>query len=285
MPEQTVVGWDSSLPAGEAAEWALSRASGRGGELLLVRVIDDSTVTDDYFVSDQFIHQATIELEGEVLKLRAQNPGLSIDCRVVRGDPVTELGRFSAPSTLVVVGTHQRTVNRFRYAWSLGARLAGSAEGPVAVIPSGATNESSGVVVGIDGNRAGDVAARFAAAEAETRGEVLHVVHAWSEPSLWNDSLAPTDEFLASLSAEHQSILDQAVAQVARDHPRLAVRAHLVHEPAQWALASLSRSASLLVVGHVRRRGWSAILLGSVSHALILNIQTPTVVLVSELAG
>ncbi|CAN5168412.1 universal stress protein [soil metagenome] len=281
MSEQTVVGWDSSPPSSGAADWAVYRETARGGSVLVVRVIDDTTVTDDYFVSDSFIDRSTAELENEVARLRERAPGIRIDGCVVRGDPVTQLGSFSTPSNLVVVGTHQRTANQFRYAWSLGARLAGSTDGAVAIIPDDLPTPKSGIVVGIDGNKAGEVAARFAASEASALKEVLHVVHAWTEPQLWNDALPPADEFLAALAEEHQSVLDQALAQVVREHPGIAVRGHLVHEPAQWALASMSRSAALLVVGHVRRRGWSAILLGSVSHALVLNIQTPTVVLAS----
>lgn len=49
-----------------------------------------------------------------------------------------------------------------------------------------------------------------AAAEAARRGETLHLVHAWTEPALYDRAFLLDEEFLRSLETEHRRILDAA---------------------------------------------------------------------------
>jgi nucleotide-binding universal stress UspA family protein len=78
--------------------------------------------------------------------------------------------------------------------------------------------------------------------------------------------------------------LDEAVAQVSRDHPDVQVRRELVEGPAQWALLDRTLGMSLLVIGGDGQGGPKDTTLGSVAHAIVVNVRCPTVV-VKHLQG
>ncbi|WP_369852516.1 universal stress protein [Cryobacterium sp. Y82] len=60
---------------------------------------------------------------------------------------------------------------------------------------------------------------------------------------------------------------------------RPSIRASLVRGAPQSALLDAARGAALLVVGDHGQKGISKLLLGSVSHSIVLNIQSPMVVI------
>jgi len=286
MIERTIVGVDGSEKAQGALEWALGREAPRRGNLVIVRVVDDTMMSGDYLLAGRTIDAAREALESLAESVRADHPGIGLETELVQGDPSTELGRFSDSASLIVVGTRKRTGSRFRYAWSVGTRLATKASGPVAIIPEGErTSASKVVVVGVDGSPGSMVAVRFAAADAAERGCLLRAVHAWQEPLAWQDAYAPEDEFLATLEASHQTLLDESLAQIRVDHPDLQVDGQLVHGTPAWAVLDAAKDAGLLVVGNHGRSGVSRFLLGSVSHTVVLNIVSPTIVVRQDVAA
>lgn len=275
MLDKTIVAWDNSAPAQAALDWALARAA---GALTMVRVTDRSMATADYFVADSAVSGARQALLDEAERVRALFPGLDVDAELLTGDPIEELRRLSGPNSLVVVGTHKRKGPTLRYEWSVGARLSGSADGPIAIIPEEDGAHRAGVVVGVDGSEAGDAALDFAAAEAARTGQELRVVHAWQEPLMWQEVDVPDLEFLEALEDGNRRLLDDALTGVVARYPELPIERLLVRGPAQWALLDAARGAALLVVGNHGLRGVKRLLLGSVSHSIVLNIQSPTVV-------
>jgi len=133
MTETTIVGWDGSAPAQAALEWAAAWTS--GGELTVARVLEDSIGITDYIVDASTVDAARTALEDATARLRLTQPDLDVHSTLVRGDPIGELRRRSGPDRLIVVGTHRREGSRMRFEWSVGARLAASAHGPVAIVP------------------------------------------------------------------------------------------------------------------------------------------------------
>ena len=216
MIEKTIVAWDGSAPARAALAWAVRWSS--GGELVIVRVLDESIGITDFFVADSAAEAAGNALVDVAEQLRAAHPGLQVATEFVRGDPIGELRRRSAADRLVVVGTHRREGSRLRFEWSVGARLAASARGPVAVIPEDDGAGRAGVVVGVDGSAASDAAMMFAAEYAHRTRQPLSLIHAWQEPAPWQGPELPdgppSEAFLRSLEAVHQQILDEALGAV-----------------------------------------------------------------------
>jgi len=274
--EKSIVAWDGQPPSQAALDWALERSG--GGEIVMVRVVDRSSHSADYFMPESVAVTAPITLQNDAAAVQAAHPAVRVRSEVLPGDPIEELKRLSNENALVVVGTHRRDGPTVRYEWSVGARLAGAANGPVAIIPESDGDRGTGIVVGVDGSAAANSAVQFAAAEADRSGEQLLVVHAWQEPLLWPETTVPDPEFLMSLEEIHRHILDESVNLARTAFPDISVRSTLVRGAAQWALLEAARGSALLVVGNHGVHGIKRFLLGSVSHSLVLNIQSPTVV-------
>lgn len=278
-----IVAWDGSSPARGALDWALARAAGH--EVSLVRVVDRTLSTAEYVVPDSTVEAARVAMAAVARRAQEARPEARVTTNVVAGDPVEELRRLSAPDALVVVGTHKRDGPTVRYTWSVGARLAGVANGPVAIIPEPestadtAGTPGTGIVVGIDGSATSDLAVAFAAEEANRTEQALTVIHAWQEPLVWRDTTTPDTGFIDDIASVHERTLAGAVTALQVQYPRLTIIPSLVRGTAAWALLDAARSAALLVVGNHGMHGVKRLLLGSVSHAVVLNIQSPTVVI------
>ncbi|MDJ0338514.1 universal stress protein [Cryobacterium sp. PH31-O1] len=274
---QTVVAWDGSEPARAALDWSLARSN--GGDLTLVRILDRTVSSADYFTLESATERAREVLKDDADRVSAKYPTRTVHADLRSGDPITELRALSGTDTLVVVGTHRRRGSTLRYEWSMGARLAGSANGPIAIIPESDNKHHSGIVVGVDGSTASNAAVEFAAAEADISGQELHAIHAWQEPLVWRDTTEPDARFLQTLETSHRRILDESLLAVSRRYPALGIRASLVRGAPQSALLDAARGAALLVVGDHGLKGVSKVLLGSVSHSIVLNIQSPMVII------
>ncbi|MFC5929298.1 universal stress protein [Cryobacterium melibiosiphilum] len=272
----TIVGWDASEPSRAALAWALRRNP--RGALHLVHVLDRSQANAEYFVADSTATRAEGTFREEADRIRRENPAVTITSEFLVGDPISHLRNLSGPNTLVVVGTHTRDGSPVRYEWSVGARLAGAANGPIAIIPEDTNPRATGVVVGVDGSAASAAALAFAAAEADCTGMKLRAIHAWQEPLVWRDTATPDPAFLYSLEQVHQQTLQNSVRTATDAYPQLPVTSTLVRGAPQWALLDAARGAALVVVGNHGLYGVRRLLLGLVSHSIVLNIQSPTVI-------
>ena len=114
-----------------------------------------------------------------------------------------------------------------------------------------------GVAVGLDGSPSSLRALDVAAHEAALRGEVLHVVRAWSLRTAPRPADCPAGT-VPSMDA-YQDSVDGSTAEIVRERlgepPPVPVRRHIAHSPSPQALLSASRGADLLVVGHRGRGG------------------------------
>lgn len=166
----------------------------------------------------------------------------------------------------------------------------------------------SGIVVGVDDSPGARKALAWAVAEARLRGAALRVVHVHKPEELTAPLYFPSQHALPSMptaSAGEPSSADLARVLHAQEVLREAARGRaeeLVEEligevgaagvdvqptvvqdrhPAD-ALVELSSDAELLVVGSRGRGGFSGLVLGSVTHALVLHATCPVVVVPSR---
>ena len=270
------VGWDGTPPSRAALDWVVERAG--QGEITLVHVAEEGTHSTEFLVHDSGTRAERSELDAEVDRIATKLPGARVTGEMVLGDAAEELRRYSSEQRLVAVGTTPRHGTEGRYRWSVGSRLAAAAAGPIAVIPSTDVTTRSGLVVGVDGTDSSTAAIGFAAAEAERSAQTLHMVHAWMEPPVWQDAYMPDYRFLLSLEDMHREVLSRAVDDVKLRFPNVEVESLLKRALPHQALLQTSGAASLLVVGNHGLRGIRKLLLGSVSHAVLLGLQSPTVV-------
>jgi nucleotide-binding universal stress UspA family protein len=275
MTETMIVGWDRSEPARSALRWAVRRGIALNERIELVRVVDDTISTAEYFVSDSAAAAARIALMDDAAEARSQHPDANISSELMVGDPGEALARLSTEQDIVVVGTERREAPLARFSWSVGARLSRQSGGPVAIIPNGEERPRRGVVVGVDWSAASRAAVQFAAREANRSGAELFAIHAWHDAT---GAARHNDEPTAELQQMREETLEAALRPVIAQYPALKIRWKAVHGRADDVLAEAARDSELLVVGNHGAAGIVDRMLGSVCAALILSMSGPMVV-------
>jgi nucleotide-binding universal stress UspA family protein len=276
MIDQVLVGWDGSSPASEAARWAAGLTGVTALEL--VRVYDDVDVAMDWDVTGGTEEGTRVILEREAAALVAAFPDLRVSTSLLRGRRLATLQALTRPDALLVLGTARRRGARMRFRFSLSARLAGTAAGPIVVVPEGSSAAHGAVVVGVDGSRASRAAAALAADEAARRSVELVVLHAWAEVLEWELRLPFDSRALPEYEAAHRRVLDDAIEAIRAAHPGVPVRPLLVHDRPVGALLEAAAEASLLVVGQHGRIPEPGGPPGSVTHGALLGIGVPTLI-------
>ncbi|MFI2432610.1 universal stress protein [Streptomyces sp. NPDC018693] len=147
-----------------------------------------------------------------------------------------------------------------------------------------ATDDDGGpgpVLVGIDDLAHSWPAADWAAAEAETRGCAVRVVHAVgpsADTAYGETGVGLTDQVLRAAFG----VLDDVRARVAAARPGLPIDTVLAREDPGDALLGAAQDADLVVVGTRGRGGFAELLLGSVSRRVAAHAGLPVVVVRGE---
>lgn len=165
-------------------------------------------------------------------------------------------------------------------AGSVASALIAYGTRPVAVVRDwGASEPGLGdgpVVVGVDGSRHGERALAFAIEEARVRGAQLHVVHAWSDtPLIGLDDARLQWE---SVGQREDAVLAEALAGWRGRYPDVRIVREVVHDRPVRHLVRSAGSAQLLVVGSRGRGGFTGMMVGSTSRALLHSAPCPLVV-------
>jgi nucleotide-binding universal stress UspA family protein len=246
---ETVVGWDGSEQSIHAVDWAARRASLLGGALLIATATDRVSIGNA--VSPEQEADLREELAAAAERVRRSYPQLSVFTLEIDGTPLDVLVALSDKADLVVVGASHSNRPHHHAAWSVGSAIAVHSRAPVTIIPDTTDASVPGdVVVGIDGSELSRVTADFAAEEARLTGVRLRIVHVWQEPDLWMRSDAWVDDILHRMRDEHEVVLNEFTG--------------------------------LIVVGSRARTRVSEVLLGSVTHELLVKETSPTVIVPIE---
>ena len=226
---------------------------------------------------------------GEQIDDACAEAGVSdLPVKITEGDAGAFLAAETAIADLVVVG---RSGSGHR---DLAKRLAelvlGSAtryclhhaQGPVAVVPAGATwVERPTVVVGIDGSSSAATALRWAI-EMAPSGSTIKVVQAvppYLEGMLALDSGA-MNKIVGATSDELDATISKA--QVGLDRTDITVTPFVVVENARHALTRPGLGANLIVVGSRSRTTALTPQLGSTSDHVVRHATCPVVVVPPE---
>jgi nucleotide-binding universal stress UspA family protein len=137
-------------------------------------------------------------------------------------------------------------------------------------------HRTGGVVVGYDGSTPAAGAVAWAADQADRTGTRLDLVTSWEYPVSWGSAIPLPDDY--DPAADAQTLLDPVVEQLHRDHPSVAVHAHVIEGNPGEVLVEASRHASLLVVANRGHRAFAGVLLGSVSQHCVTHAYCPVVV-------
>ncbi|MFD5856824.1 universal stress protein [Streptomyces chartreusis] len=214
-------------------------------------------------------------------RARQTAPGIEVVREVVVGEPVTVLQIESCTASLVVVGS--RGLSRF------GALLLGSTAGHLAahaacpvLVVRGRPNQAGPVLLAVDGSPAAHEAVEFAFAQASLHGKDLIALHAWTTRNE-RPYDGPSDPPFVTydedrLRDEEQRVLAEALGGLREKFPDVTVHRRLVRGRIRHSLIEASAEAGIVVVGARGRGGFTGLLLGSVSQAVLHHAHCPVAV-------
>lgn len=276
MTEKILVGIDGQPSSARALEWALQRADTRGARVEVVVAVDvprPPVGTKEH--TQALVDAAQRVADAAVAEAREKSGVVDVRGVVERGDVVQVFERLSPDSSLVVIGTNHVSAVQSIVRGTRSVRIAASSSAPVIVVPDVTLESRRGVVVGVDGSPTSEHAIAFAAAEADRLGEPLTAVNAWQLPTTFSyDYILPMD-IAASFEEQARENTAISLAGLAATYPDLEVVTEVKNADAADALIEHSRTASLVVVGHRGLGPVRRLLLGSVSHSLLLHATSP----------
>ena len=287
-----VVGTDLSGRAAVAVDWAAARALAHGNGLLIVTALPAVPIPErsrmyGAMAAGDWPAKLHDEARHNLRKMResimAKYPGLNVEARIEDAMGSYTLAQASKTAELVVIGARgQSAPLRARALGGTALGVIAHAHGPVAVIHDEATGVPDGpVVVGFDDGPQAVGAFRYAAAEAVARGVRLRVVHA-VDLATWTLGLdrggIDFTEVIASIEAQMRALVDG----YASDFPGLEVDLEVKPDRPASALIEASEGASVVVVGARGLGGFTGLLLGSTSRAVVRESLAPVIVVRGE---
>lgn len=262
MIKRIVVGIDGSGPSRAALRWALRRAIATDVDLVLKHVVDDEWGQ----LGGEYARQETVE--GERVLEQALDLSSTSDCRVSvelsHGSPAWTLARDARPDDLLVVGTHKTGFLRGRVLGTRSVVVASAAKCDVVVVPEDNLAHRRGVVVGVARSDKARAAIIAGALEAQRLGQELSMIHTAAEAG------EQTGTARAVLAAAAE--LGRTIA------PDVIIHRRVSHRGTTDALLDASRTAVLLVLGDSRTDSDRAGFIGSVTHEVLLNLNSPVMV-------
>nr|WP_189189733.1 universal stress protein [Streptomyces albiflavescens] len=286
MGNLVVVGVDGSPSGLAAVEAAAREARWRRAELRVVHAIwpvitpgHVPMAAAPFGPPEGVLPEAVERLVTEALH-RAGNvaPQVEATHEVVAGEALTVLEHQSRDADLVVVGSRGRGGFVGMLLGSTAVYLTAHGQCPVMVVRE-QSDATGPIVLGVDGSRAGEKAVDFAFAEAALRGAEIVALHAWTPDNVPLPPPQLPDAHRPGTVAEgEERLLAQALAGRQQKYPDVSVRHELVHGVPHEALIEASGTAQLMVVGARGRGGFTGLLLGSVSQALLHHAHCPVTV-------
>ncbi|WP_329128525.1 universal stress protein [Streptomyces sp. NBC_01476] len=288
MGGPVVVGTDGSASSLDAVAEAAREARRRAADLRVVHAFVQPELriplsSPPLVCTDADMRALTDPLMARAVeRARAVAPQVEVSRAVVAGDALTVLEKQSRTAQLVVVGSRGTGTFTRLLVGSTGVDLAAHARCPVLVL-RGTYDATGPVLVGVDGSPAAGDAVAFAFQEAALRGTGLVALHAWTT---WNVPVPPPPQDPATpyaygpgmLERDEERLLAEALAGCAERYPQVPVERRLVHSATREALVAASRNTQLLVVGARGRGGFTGMLLGSVSQAVLHHAHCPVAV-------
>ena len=271
-----VVGYDGSDVSVDAVRFAAQEARLRGLGLDVVTVWDQPTVdlgmgsgavVDPQMAEIVGRRAAEIAAEGAAW---AAEVGVPVTSTALPGPAAAALVDRSDDADLVVVGSRGRHGMADLLLGGVSRQVAAHAACPVVVVRGQGGHDR--IAVGIDGSDQAARALEFAFDEASRRGWELRVVHAWDVAVIGFDADAstyPEGGILDDVRDAETRLSSEILAGHGAGYPDVHVDVQVRRGSPARVLVDASADCDLLVTGSRGRGGFSALLLGSVSHKVL----------------
>jgi len=283
-----IVGIDGSAASLAAAHWAADAAARRHRGLGLICAYGIPVVghpESEYppeFAADIVTSRHRV-LADVAAELRAAHPGLSVTTTVLESDARRALVDASANAGLTVVGSRGGGRLKEVLLGSVALHVASHGRSPVAVIPQRWQNLDGPVLVGADGSPNSEACVAAAFDEASGRRTDLVAVLAWDDLAHQRFARRPVVTSPAQSQQEY-AVLSEQLAGWQEKYPDVVVRQLVYRGHPAEALVRYGRHDAgerppqVIMVGSRGRGGFSGLLLGSTSHAVITHALCPVIV-------
>jgi nucleotide-binding universal stress UspA family protein len=280
---EIIVGIDGSPESEHALHWAAVEAGRRECELVVLHVYDWHLIGALSPIGAPFVADAKGVAEALVVSAVAAAqqlaPGVPVRGQALLGGAAPTLVSASANGATVVVGNRGRGGFASLVLGSVSQQVALHAYGPVVVVRGRPEPDHGPILVGVDGSVSSDQTLQVAFDEASLRGVGILAIRAYPSaiPPWGRDvpvPLADPDERRHAV----QVALEADVAPWREKYPDVEVSCAAVERHPGEALAGLSATARLVVVGSRGHGGLSGLLLGSVGTQLLHHAECPVLI-------
>ncbi|WP_282945600.1 universal stress protein [Cellulomonas endometrii] len=288
MDDRVIVGYDTSTGSEAAVRWAAAEAAARGWALDVVHAWgfagQEGGGAGSSWLGRQVQAQVQEVADEGARVAREAAPGVDARGVVAYGAAAVQLVERAGSARLVVLGRHGAGRFGDGLLGSVTSGVLHHAPCPVVVVPQESHARESGdpVVVGFDGSPGAYGALEEACEQARLHGTDVSVVTAWSATgetssvSYW--VLAYPNRSPGEVAQEEaERVLERARSWSASRHD-VAVSCDVAEGRAAEVLARRSRHASLVVVGTRGRSGFTSLVLGSTSRAVVQRAHCPVLV-------
>jgi nucleotide-binding universal stress UspA family protein len=224
------------------------------------------------------LNEANRIIQDALARARTAAPDIEADGIAVTGAPATVLIDESRTAALIVLG--DRGLGGFTglLVGSIAVQVAAHATCPV-LVARGRPDPTGEILLGVDGSPANAPAITFAFEEACRRGCPLLAVHTWTHPvSSGPGDMLPMVYDASALEQEEARVFEEALAGWRNKYPDVELRRRLVRGRTRPILIDETGRAQLAVVGTRGRGGFTGLLLGSVSQALLHHAECPVAI-------
>lgn len=283
-----VVGVDGSTSARLAADWAADEAARRDATLRVVHaylwnIVHAPAGRHLAGYRRPMLDAAKRMLDNVALAATRRHPELTVTSQLVEVPAVELMLAESRHAGLVVLGSRGLGGFTGLLVGSVAVAVASHGGSPLVVVrgrrPDTPPPADGPVVVGVSGSAHDTAAIRFAFQAASRLGAGLIAVHAWSDIPLagLGGEWRPALDWAVVSQAEQRLLADQ-LAGWQQEFPDVEVERSVTTDRPVRSLLHAAEAAQLLVVGCRGRGGFTGMLLGSVSQALLHHSPCPIAV-------
>ena len=263
---------DGSANGLDGVRWAASAGSRQGRTVEIVSVVDEPVALHygEEVNTAQAYTEASREFAETALEIAKSTalevaPALPVDTAVLDGRPALVLRDLTGKAQTLVMGRRGLGEVEALLLGSVSADVSAHAQCPVVVVPENPTTTGP-VVVGVDGSEISAGATVAAFAIADELDVDLIAVHSYVDAV---PSLDLREEDKQSLVTAAQDLLDARLADLEKTYPNVTVDKVVSGNESASQILESADDAQLIVVGTRGLGGFTGMLIGSTSQAVL----------------